>query len=210
MSTGVVTWRFGDPTELLVSVLGRGGLLAIPTESSYGLGVDPRSLAGVDAVYRVKQRERGKPLPVVVADLAQAEALGVDVRSDAVRLVAPLWPAALTLVAPLRPGTRLAAAQEGDDLAVRIPDHPSLRGLLRDLGHGLTATSANQTGARPLVEWQEVAALLLGHDAVVVLGEAMPGGEPSTVVSFRAGCLQVLRAGRFPAAALPRCRRPAG
>jgi L-threonylcarbamoyladenylate synthase len=210
VTTPIATWSFGDSVKPLVALLARGGVLAIPTESSYGLGVDPRSQAGVDAVYRLKERERGKPLPVVVADLGQAEELGVDTGSEAVLRVAPFWPAPLTVVAPLRPGVRLAAAGGRAELAIRIPDHQPLRALLRALGLGLTATSANKSGQAPLLEWRQAARLLAGSDAVVVLGEPLPGGAPSTVVSFRAGRLHVLRAGRFPAAALSGCDRPAG
>src|SRR5205807_557189 len=66
-------WHFGDPLAPLQAVLARGGVLAVPTESSYGLGVDPRNRAGVEAVYRIKGREGGKALPVVVADRDQRQ-----------------------------------------------------------------------------------------------------------------------------------------
>ena len=67
--------RAGRPAAAL---LARGGVLAIPTESSYGLGADPRNPAGVEAVYRIKGRDAGKPLPVVVAGLEQLAGLGID------------------------------------------------------------------------------------------------------------------------------------
>ncbi|HVR99302.1 MAG TPA: Sua5/YciO/YrdC/YwlC family protein, partial [Thermoanaerobaculia bacterium] len=67
MSRPAPLWRWGDPVGPLSELLARGGVLAIPTESSYGLGADPWNPAGVETIYRLKGRERGKPLPVVVA-----------------------------------------------------------------------------------------------------------------------------------------------
>ena len=67
-------------------LLAAGGVLAVPTESSYGLGVDPRDAQGIEAIYRLKGRERGKALPVVAADVAQLLALGVQADSQALAL----------------------------------------------------------------------------------------------------------------------------
>jgi L-threonylcarbamoyladenylate synthase len=194
----VALWRWQDgELGTLRELLGRGGLLAIPTESSYGIAVDPRSERGVASVYAVKSRDAGKPLPVVVADLAQAEALGVDVEHPLVRRAQRFWPAPLTVVAPLRGGSSLPAAAGRADLAVRIPAHEPLLHLLRRLGHALTATSANRSGEPPLLDPGEVAEWLGGHDAVVVDGGVLPGGAPSTMVSWRAGEPVVLRRGAF-------------
>ena len=191
-------WRWGEPVAPLRALLARGGILAIPTESSYGLAVDPRSAAGVEAVYRLKERERGKPLPVVAADAAQIAALGVDVGTEASRRALELWPAALTVALPLRAG--LPAAAGGDTLAVRIPDHPPLRALLAELGTALTATSANRSGEPPELTSGGVAALLFGADAAVVDGGRLPGGPPSTLAAWEGGTWRVLRQGRFPLA----------
>ena len=142
----------GDLNEVRTALVD-GRILAIPTESSYGLAVDPRSVAGVEAIYRLKERERGKPLPVVAGNLEQAIDLGVE-RNDAIRMAETHWPAALTVVAPLRAGLSVPAAAGGDTLAVRVPDHDRLRTLLQALGHPLTATSANRSGEPPRVAWR--------------------------------------------------------
>jgi tRNA A37 threonylcarbamoyladenosine synthetase subunit TsaC/SUA5/YrdC len=82
---------------------------------------------------------------------------------------------------------------------VRVPEHAALRQLLGDLGHGLTATSANRSGGEPIVDPAEAAALLAGVDAVVVDGGILPGGPPSTLVAIEETGPVVLRSGRFPA-----------
>jgi L-threonylcarbamoyladenylate synthase len=193
----VRVWRFGDPVAPLRDLLRRGGILAIPTESSYGLGADPRNPAGVEAIYRVKEREAGKPLLVVVAGREQLAGLGVDPNLYIVERLLALWPASLTAVLPIeRP---LPASAGTRTLAVRVPDHPALRELLAALGHGLTATSANRSGGEPILDPGELAALLAGEDAIVVDGGRLPGGPPSTLVAIEEGGLKVLRTGSFPA-----------
>ena len=180
------------PAELLAA----GGVLAIPTESSYGLGVDPRDPRGVEAIYRLKGRERGKALPVVAADIAQLLALGALPESAALAWATPRWPAAITVVLPLsRPLP--ASAGEGT-LAARIPAHEGLRELLDELGHGLTATSANPTGEPPLSDPVAVRTWLAtsGEKFLVVDQGETAGGLPSTLVEVRDGEVVILRKGR--------------
>lgn len=202
-------WRWGDPVAALAERVARGGVLAIPTESSYGLAVDPRNPAGVERVYRVKARDAGKPLPVVVAGIEQIALLGVDAEEPetaaALAVLARAWPAPLTAALPLaRP---LPAAAGGATVAVRVPAHERLRELLAELGP-LTATSANASGEPPLLDPAAVAGLLAGEDAAVVDGGVLAGGPPSTLVVWRpaegstgagAGGFEVLRDGAFAA-----------
>ena len=196
MSLPARLWRWGDPVEPLRDLLRRGGVLGIPTESSYGLAVDPGNPAGVAAVYRIKTREAGKPLLAVVADVGQLGGLGIDPDLPVLARLAACWPGPLTAVLPLvRP---LPAAAGTGSLAVRVPGHPRLRELLADLGHGLTATSANRSGGEPLLDPAEVAALLAGEDSLVVDDGILPGGPPSTLVAIEEAGPVVLRTGSYP------------
>jgi L-threonylcarbamoyladenylate synthase len=171
-------------------------VLAIPTESSYGLGVDPWNRTGIEAVYRIKEREAGKPLPVVIAGRGQLAGLGIDPNLPILDRLMECWPGPLTVVLPTASPVPAAAGASG--LAVRVPGHEGLRGLLGDLGHGLTATSANRSGGEPILDPDEAAELLAGQDAVVVDGGVLPGGPPSTLVAIEGRGPVVLRAGRFP------------
>jgi len=182
--------------EPLRALIARGGVLAIPTESSYGLGADPRNRIGVEAIYRIKEREAGKPLPVVVADLEQLRDLGIDPGLPILEALSACWPAALTALLPIaRP---LPAAAGEPNLGVRIPAHDGLRRLLAELGTGLTATSANRSGEAPILDPAAAAELLAGSDAAVVDGGILPGGPASTVVAIEAAGPVVLRTGSFP------------
>jgi L-threonylcarbamoyladenylate synthase len=195
----VVAWRPGGGVAALAAALARGAILALPTESSYGLAVAPDDARGVEAIYRVKERERGKPLPVVAADLAAARSLPLAATAEAsLEFGARHWPAALSLLLPLaRP---LAAAAGAPEIALRVPDHLTLRALLAALATPVTATSANPSGGEPLLDPAAVAAWLgaRGADAVVVdFGAPLAGGAPSTLVRLAGDRPVVLRAGRF-------------
>ncbi len=214
MSTKLPRWHWNEPIEPLREVLAAGGVLAIPTESSYGLAADPRSLEGVESIYRIKGRERGKALPVVVADVAQAVALGVAADSPELELPASLWPAPLTAVLPLQ--APLAAAADGLTLAVRVPAHRALRRLLSDLGFGLTATSANRSGEAPVLDPADLDALFTGipdpqTQTIIVDGGLLPGGPPSTLIAWQKHGQKhemiVLRQGALPAAELTEAGR---
>ncbi len=201
-------WRWGDPVAPLRELLAAGGVLAIPTESSYGLAVDPRNRQGVEAVYAIKGRERGKPLPVVAADAAQALALGVE-RSPRLAAAESLWPAPLTVLLGL--SVPLAAAAGGATLAVRVPAHRRLRGLLADLGFAVTATSANRSGEPPILDPRALGPLFSGRPAAIVDDGVLRGGPPSTLIDWTAGgALRILRRGAFPESRLAGVRNLEG
>lgn len=195
-------WHFGESVTALRELLDRGGILAVPTESSYGLATDPWSERGVRAIYQVKGRDTTKALPVIAGDLDQLAQLGIDPSSPEVAPFAACWPAALSVVAPT---SRLLPASGGERrLAVRLPGHEPLRDLLLRLGRALTATSANLAGEPPILELPPLEPLLADSDSIAVDGGMLPGGAPSTLVELRGDTLRVLRQGRFPVAELRR------
>lgn len=190
-------WKWGDPIEPLRRAVREGRILAIPTESSYGLAVDPRSAVGVERIYRLKGRESVKALPVVAADVAQVETLGASLEDPELIALSMHWPAPLSLLLPL---TRdLPASADTGRLAVRVPAHDRLRGLLENLGSALTATSLNRSGEEPLLDPREVARLLTSEPGSWIVDDGkLAGGKPSTLVGVRGEELEVLRLGAFP------------
>jgi L-threonylcarbamoyladenylate synthase len=160
-------------------VIAEGGVLLIPTESFYGLGVDPRNRAGVDRVYELKDRPEDVGLPVVCSDWDQIDHLVRLPEAYRPRL-GRIWPGALTVVAPCR--VRVPACTT-DSLAVRIPDHAMLRSLLFRVGP-LTATSANRhRGVSPSGVDAALESLVGAPDLVLDAGE-LPGGLASTIVDL--------------------------
>lgn len=196
LGSAVRFWRFADDPAVVAAALDRGAIVAIPTESSYGLAVDPRDAAAVERIFALKGRGAERALPVVGSGVADFVALGAAPDDPALRWAAERWPAALTVVVAL--AVPIPAASTAGTLAVRVPAHAELRRLLAALGRPLTATSANLSGQPPILDPGEVAAWLesRGVDALVVDGGRLPGGPPSTLVAWRSGAPRVLRPGR--------------
>lgn len=191
-------WRPGDDLALLTEAYEIGVPIAIPTESSYGLGVDPWNAEAVERVFQLKSRSKGMPLPVVVGSVAGLAQLGVVADQPILSWAEDRWPAALSVILGVE--RTLPAGAGRMDLAVRIPDDELLRNLLDSLGP-LTATSANSSGASPLLSVEQVKEWIGGRNAVVIDGGDLPGGPPSTLVSEEDGKLNVLRQGRYPVTA---------
>lgn len=182
------TLRASDPTALTEAALAMaaGGIVGIPTETVYGIGVVPRPEA-LAAVMAAKQRPDDKGIALLIDGLDQVEGL-VEVAAPALRLAARHWPGALTLVLPLRrPGSIPDGVTGGrDTLGLRIPDHPVPRALARELGP-IAVTSANRSGEAAATTPEELIAAV-GHSLALVLDDGpVLGGVASSVVLVTAG-----------------------
>jgi L-threonylcarbamoyladenylate synthase len=179
--------------------LQRGGVVVVPTDTVYGLAARPEDTDAVRAIYRAKGRPGGMHLPVLAASLEQVRALGVDVTDAANALAARWWPGPLTLAFGFDGGSARPDWLAGrEEVAVRIPDHPFLRGLLRTTGV-LLVTSANPHGA-PTARVADDAGDSLGDSVDLIVD----GGEltevPSTLVNVRREQAVVEREGAIPRA----------
>ena len=186
-------WCWGEPLDTVWETLDRSGLVFIPTESSYGIAVDPRNPKAVAGVYSLKMRETGFPLPVVIDQVERLEELGVDTRQGWVNRLEEVWPSPLTVVFPTR--LNLAASAGIKTIAVRVPAHARLRKLVADLDMPLTATSANLSGASPVLEPKELERLFPESDGLVIDEGRLPGGPPSTIVERAPEGWRLLRVG---------------
>jgi L-threonylcarbamoyladenylate synthase len=175
--------------------LSGGGVIALPTETVYGLAtrLDP---AAVERLYALKGRAIEKALPLQLDLLERALAWGFDFSAPARRLAEHFWPGPLTLLLP-RPGRCPAwFAPDSPLLALRIPDHPVVLDLLRAAGEPLAVTSANRSGKPECLHAGHVARAFEGADDLFVLdGGTAPGGIASTVVDASGPELQLIREG---------------
>jgi len=189
----------GLSTEALaraVETLARGLPIALPTDTVYGLAVDPFLPGASDRVFELKRRPRDENLPVLVASTDQALALATAVPSCALVLMARFWPGALTIVLPARPGLGADLGDDDATIGVRCPDHPVPLALCRAVGP-LATTSANIHGHPTLTTAAEVAEVFA--DALpVVLDGGTCSGSPSTVVDCTGFEPRLLREGRVP------------
>ena len=182
----------GEGLDTAVGVLQDGGVVAYPTETVYGLAVDPFSPGALDNLFRVKAREEGRPVLVVVANRSHLKALAASVSEAAERCMRAFWPGPLSLLFPPAPGLHEALIGPDGKVCVRETAHPAARALCLDWGGGLTSTSANLSGKPPAVAAR--GACLEGV-SLVLDGGALPPSPPSTV--FDPDTRAVLREGRI-------------
>jgi L-threonylcarbamoyladenylate synthase len=184
----------GDLTPA-VEWLRSGGIVAFPTDTLYGLAVDPESPIAVEALFDLKERDARQPPPLVAGSLAAVTRVCGALSDLSLRLASRFWPGPLSLVldAPLDlvPSAR---ASDGT-VAIRVPAHPIARLLADAFGRPVTATSANISGRPPARSQADLRDI--GEDArvLVIDGGSAPGGAPSTIVDARRSVLCLIRAG---------------
>lgn len=183
--------------DAVAAALRDGQPVVLPTDTVYGLAVDPARPGATERLFAIKERPTDAALPVLAADEEQAFALAVDCPAAALRLAARFWPGGLTLVVPRRPGLGYDLGGVDDrTIGLRVPDHDVPRRLARLVGP-LAATSANLHGRPTPVTAAGVAEELRGAVALVLDGGPCEGA-PSTVVSCTDEGVHVLREGRIP------------
>jgi L-threonylcarbamoyladenylate synthase len=190
-----------DPATEVVrraaALLRDGGLVAFPTDTFYGLAVDPTHPAAVARLFEAKGRPPQSALPLIAADIEQARRVG-RFTTLAERLAGCFWPGPLTLVVEARAGIVPAVLGGGRTIAVRVPAHLVARMLAREAGGAITATSANRSGERaPQSPDDVVRALGSWVDAVLDAG-LTPGGMPSSIVDATGAAPALLREGAVP------------
>lgn len=191
------------------AALRRGGVVAYPTETFYGLGALAADAAAVERLARAKGRPDGKPLPLLAADLAAVEAVAV-LDPGARRIAGRLWPGPLTLVLPARPGLPAAVTAGTGTVGIRVPGSEVARRLARSAGGAIVSTSANPAGGPPPSRAEDLDPGLRARLDGVLDGGPTPGGLPSTVVVLEEGRVRVLRPGPIAAEAVERALRPQG
>lgn len=179
-----------------VDLLASGFPLGIPTDTVYGLAVNPFVPGAADRIFEAKRRPRDVDLPVLVCDVHQAMSLATAVPDIAAELMEAFWPGPLTLVIPRRPDLTADLGDDEATIGVRCPDHPVPRALCRDAGP-LATTSANLHGQPTSVSAAEVAEVF-GESVPIVLDGGTCKGSPSTVVDCTGHEPRLLREGRIP------------
>jgi len=187
-----------------VDVLKDGGVIVYPSDTVYGLGAAASDAQAVERVFAVKGRDTEKALSLLLADVTDLAPLCGEVPLLASVLARRYWPGPLTLVLRRSAGFESAALGGGDTVAVRVPDHPFLRDLIRALGEPITGTSANRSG-RPASRSAQEADRELGDAADLIVDGGPSGiGPESTVVDVTGEIPLVLREGAIPHADVER------
>lgn len=168
-----------------VEILRAGGLVAVPTETVYGLAADARQAPAVRRIFEVKNRPLGHPLIVHLAEAAELEHWASRIPATAWRLAEAFWPGPLTLILDVAAGVSPIVTGGLDSIALRVPAHPALRALLRELRTGLAAPSANPHKRLSPTLAGHVMAGLGGLIEAVLDGGPCEAGLESTILDLR-------------------------
>jgi L-threonylcarbamoyladenylate synthase len=172
-------------------------VIAFPTETLYGLGADALNPAAVEKVFQLKGRDPANPIPVLIADSAMLSNLVSDVPPLAELLIARFWPGPLTVVLPARSDIPRPLVNAADGVGVRISSQPIAGELVRDLGHPLTATSANPSGKPAARIVQEAKGYFSGQIDIFVDGGRLTSKTGSTVVEIDGDRIKIIREGEI-------------
>ena len=184
-------------------IVRRGGVIAFPTETFYGLGACPFDACAVQRIFDLKGRPfQDAPILVLVRSRADLETLAVEITPAAERLMEACWPGPLTIVFRASVAVPSVLTAGTGTIGVRLPAHPDVQRLLEAVGGPLTATSANRSGRPPAMTVDEVERTLGDGVDAILDGGATPGGLPSTVVDTTVTPPRVIREGRVSTAAV--------
>jgi L-threonylcarbamoyladenylate synthase len=192
-------------------VLAAGGLVAIPTDTVYGIAVALSTPGGIERLFAAKSRPPDKAIALLLADPDQAQDIG-SLNAAATCLATAFWPGGLTLVVPRRTDRPLPAALTGGALApgaiptvgLRVPDHDAPRALARAVGP-LPTTSANRSGEPEAADAREIEERLGDAIDLILDGGPAVGGPASTVVDATTGTVLILRSGAVAEADIEAC-----
>jgi L-threonylcarbamoyladenylate synthase len=182
-----------------------GGVVALPTDTLYGLACDPCRADAVDRVFAAKGRPTDRAVPLIAADIAQVETMLVRLPEPAARLAACFWPGPLTLL--VAAPRALAAEITGGTgkVGVRVPADNVARAICRASGRPVTATSANVSGRPATADPDEVERTLGDRIDLLIDAGRTRGGAPSTIVDVTAAGPELVRAGAIPWNEIQQC-----
>jgi len=187
------------------NLLRAGGVVAFPTETYYGLAVDPFNPQALERLYAVKRRPQILPILVLVAEMGQLPLLTESLPDTYRQLIACFWPGPLTLVFPALSSLPLQLTGNTGTIAIRQSPHETAHALIAAFGGPVTATSANVTGFSPAVTAEEVARMFDTEIDLVLDGGATAGGGASTLVGLDRGNLSCIREGIIRFSAVQKC-----
>lgn len=177
-----------------VQCLKSGGIIAIPTDTVYGLAADPFNPDAVQRLYTVKGRPDGKPIPLVLSSVADVHRVSQNLPEFYFHLTDRFWPGGLTIVIEAKKLLPVLTAG-GNTVGVRIPDNPLLLQILRAFGGPAAITSANLSGEPPATAPEEIGEVLASRIDMIIDGGKTPGPIPSTVYDISVSPPRIRRHG---------------
>lgn len=190
--------RFSFVVHYSARLIRAGKVVAVPTDTLYGLAADPFNLAAVNEISRIKQRTVDRPIPLLVASLEQAAELTVYPPDLLAELAKRFWPGPLTVVVPASQQIPLRITAQTGKLGLRWPRAPLVEALIAATGRPITGTSANLSDHLPCTTAEEVDQQIGDTLPLIVDGGPTPVGVASTVVELLGERIRLLRPGGIP------------
>lgn len=189
-----------EHVETVVRALNSGHLVALPTDTFYGLAVDPVNLRAVDRIYELKSRARHKPLSLLISEVAQANELARGIDSAFDRLAEKFWPGPLTIIVKAGSKLPLRVTANTGNVALRVPEAAIARAVVARLGVPITATSANLHGYPECTYANCVRDQIGDRVDLIVDGGPTSRAVPTTIVDLSGGgsSWMILREGAIP------------
>jgi L-threonylcarbamoyladenylate synthase len=193
METSVILAGQEESIQKAIETLKGGESVAFPTDTVYGVGVDPFNISAIIKLFEAKGRDYNKAIAILIGNSSQLELVTEKITSNAKKLIEIFWPGGLTIVVPkLKSVPDLLSPNQS--IGVRMPDHPVALRLLNEFGP-LATSSANISGKQSPLTAGDVYTQLKGRIPLILDGEECPGGVPSTVVDCMTEDSQILRHG---------------
>lgn len=196
--TDSISLELQEELQSALLVLKQGGVVAFPTETYYGLAVDPFNSQAVERLFYLKHRPVAKPVLVLIDKQERLSDLAAEIPGQFQPLMDRFWPGPLTLIFPAQPNLPHALTADTGTVGVRISSHPLALALCSLAGGAITATSANLSGVRPAANEQEVLAQFGSRLDCLLKAGPTRGGQASTIVATCGSGLRLVREGVIP------------
>ncbi len=192
--------KLAEAAELAAEIIRKGGIVAYPTDTLYGLGVNPFSQKAVRKLLKAKRRPIEKGIPILVCSLNVAEKIAYFT-PEALTLAEKFWPGPLTIILEQRTPIPREVSGGKENIGLRVPNHPVPKLIAEKVGGAITGTSANISGAPPAADANQVAAQL-GSSLDLILDGGRTKGVASTVVDLTKKLPLIVREGAISLEAL--------
>ena len=200
----MITFVTKDDTQKSADIIKKGGLVAVPTETVYGLSANGLDEKAVRDIYEVKGRPECKPISLLVSGMAQAEMFCRDIPEDAYALAEKLWPGPLTMIFKRKENVPDIVTAGGDTVGVRCPDHKATLDIIEKAGVPLATPSANISGMKSPKTAEDVLSYFDGKIPCVFDGGECEIGTESTVLDMTSKPYKILRQGNAPSELISR------
>lgn len=187
-----------------VQILKKGGVVAFPTETFYGLGAIPTHADAVEQIFKIKERDRGKPIMIILSSERELSRWVTGVNGKAKALIHHFWPGPLTLIFKAKKSVPAVLTAGTGKLAVRVSSEKLARDLARQIGGAITATSANLSGQNPALTALSAQRKLGKRVNGVFSKRKLSKSKGSTILDVSGKEVKVIREGMIPTAQINR------